>query len=133
MQSTRGSDRARIALGSLRVAFGTVALLAPGLLSRRIGERDSPAATYAFRMFGIRTVLLGRHLLVRAGPELRHALDEAPLVHGSDTATATLLTLAGKVPRRTGLLLVAVSAANTALAVVARRSSTTAPPTPRQG
>jgi hypothetical protein len=74
-------------------------------------------------MFGIRTVLLGRELMVAEGPALRKALDEAPLIHGSDTVTATLLTVSGQVPRRTGLSLMAVSGVNTALSLIARRAA----------
>jgi hypothetical protein len=120
MANTKVADGARIALAALRLFFGTLGLLAPQLLIRRIeGQNaDSPAAVYAFRLFGIRTILLGRELLL-PGQELR-SLNEAPLVHGADTITATLLTLGGHVPRRSGLSLVTVSAINTLLALVAR-------------
>lgn len=115
---------ARRALGVTRLTFGTVALVAPALPIRRIEGtgQPPPAAVYAFRMFGIRTVLLGRELLVRHeyGATLRRALAQAPLIHAVDTATATALTVQGQVSRRTGLLLVAVSAVNTCLALVAR-------------
>jgi hypothetical protein len=124
-QAERTATTARIALGALRLTFGSLGLLAPRLLIRRIegAGSDNPAAVYAFRMFGIRTVLLGRELLVAEGPALRKALDEAPLIHGSDTVTATLLTVSGQVPRRTGLSLMAVSGVNTALSLIARRGS----------
>jgi hypothetical protein len=122
---TRLADAARITLGVVRLTNGTLGLLVPRVLVGRIerGRSPSPAATYAFRMFGVRTILLGCDLLVREGPELRRSLDRAPLVHGSDTLTATLLTVGGHVPRRSGLLLVAVSATNTTLALLARRGS----------
>jgi hypothetical protein len=125
MANTEVAGGARIALAVLRLTFGTLGLLAPQVLIRRIEgpDADSPAAVYAFRLFGIRTILLGRALLVQQGPELRKSLNEAPLVHGSDTVTATLLTLGGHVPRRSGIGLIAVSAVNTALSLVARRAS----------
>jgi len=115
-------DRARISLALLRLLFGSLALLVPRRLIRRIEgpEANSPAAIYAFRMFGIRTVLLGRQLLVTDGNDLAKALAEAPIIHGTDTATATLLTVTGQVPRRTGAMLMAVSGANTALSLLAR-------------
>lgn len=116
------SRGARRALGVVRLVFGTSALVAPQLLVRRIEGpgASSPAAVYAFRMFGIRTVLLGRELLLgEPGPGLRRALAQAPVIHGADTVTATLLTASGQVPRRTGLSPVAVSLANTVLAVLA--------------
>ena len=119
--SSAGS-RARVSLALLRLIFGSLALLAPRLLIRRIEgpEANSPAAIYAFRMFGIRTVLLGRRLLLTDGSDLAKALAEAPIIHGTDAATATLLTVTGQVPRRTGATLMAVSGVNTALSLIAR-------------
>jgi len=120
-------DTARIILGITRLLFGSLGLLAPRLLIRRIQGADatSPAAIYAFRMFGIRTILIGRQLLMPDGPERRNALRAAPLIHGADTATATLLTLRGHVPRRTGIPLIAVSGFNTAMALIAARTAPT--------
>lgn len=125
MAGTRTADAARITLGLVRLVNGALGLLVPRVLIGRVdpGRPASPAATYAFRMFGIRTVLLGRDLLVQRGTDLRRSLDQAPVVHGSDTITATVLTLSGQVPRRSGLLLVTVSATNTVLALIARRAS----------
>jgi len=119
----RGAREARTLLGILRLVFGSMALLTPDRLVRRIEgpEADSPAATYAFRMFGIRTVLLGRSLLATEEPGLAAALREAPIIHASDTVTATVLTATGRVPRRTGLSLMCVSGLNTVLALVAGR------------
>lgn len=119
-----GADAARVALGVVRLTFGTIGLVAPGLLQRRVGgvADVGPAAIYAARMFGIRTVLIGLQLLREDGPERRDALLTAPIVHLSDTLTATALVLSHKVSVRTGLPLIAVSGANTALALLARRA-----------
>jgi hypothetical protein len=119
----------RLALGLVRLAFGSVALLRPETLVRRVdGVGDtSPAAVYAFRMFGIRTVLIGVQLLGRDGPVRRATVATAPAIHGSDTLTAALLTVQGKVPGRTGAPLVAVSALNTVLAVRAVLASRRTP------
>lgn len=124
MGATTGASAARTALGLLRLTFGSLALVAPDRLVARVEGpgADSPAAVYAFRMFGIRTVLIGRTLVHGSGPVLDRALAEAPLIHAADTATATLLTLSGRIPRRTGLGLVAVSGLNTSLALVAQRA-----------
>jgi len=129
MANAEVANGARIALAVLRLTFGTLGLLAPQVLVRRIEGDDakSPAAIYAFRLFGIRTILLGRELLVQKGPELRSSLNEAPLVHGSDTITATLLALGGRVPPRSGLSLVTVSAVNTALSLIARGATRHSP------
>jgi hypothetical protein len=45
----------------------------------------------------------------------------APIVHASDTVAAALLAKSGKLPRRAGLLLTAISAVNTLLSLAARR------------
>jgi hypothetical protein len=116
---------ARVALALIRIVNGVLGLFLPHLLIRRIDPADppSPAAIYAFRLFGVRTILVGRDLLRPPGAERAKAVEEAPLIHASDTATATLLTVTGRVPLRSGLPLVAVSGLNTVLAVVARRAS----------
>lgn len=117
------SRRARTALGIVRLLNGGLGLLLPKVLIHRLDPADppSPAAVYAFRLFGIRTILLGRDLLVCDNADLRRTLDEAVLIHVTDTVTATSLTASGSVPRRSGLVLMAVSAGNTALALLARR------------
>ena len=72
----------------------------PKVLIDRIdpGDPPSPAAVYAFRLFGIRTVLIGRDLLRPPGEARSRSVAEAPLIHASDTVTATLLTVGGAVP-----------------------------------
>lgn len=119
--NTVGSDRARLALATIRLVNGTLALLVPRLLIGRVEPAGppSPAAVYAFRMFGIRTVLIGRDLLLSDGPARTKALAEAPLIHACDTATATALTLSRRIRLRNGAPLIAVSALNTALALAA--------------
>jgi hypothetical protein len=118
-----GAERARLALGVIRMVNGSLALLVPRLLIGRVQSTDttSPAAVYAFRMFGIRTVLIGRDLVRADGPVRAKAVEEAPLIHACDTATATMLTLTRRIAPRHGLPLIAVSALNTVLAVVAAR------------
>ncbi|OSZ61538.1 hypothetical protein OQI_04845 [Streptomyces pharetrae CZA14] len=106
-------------LGGIRLFNGATGLLAPALLIRRLDpdrEPHSPAAVYAFRLFGIRTVLLGLDLLTHHGERLREDLREGVLIHASDTATAAMLGLSGRLPPRTAVLTTAVSAANTVLA-----------------
>jgi hypothetical protein len=110
---------ARYTLAAVRLVNGGVGLLAPRLL---IGRFDpdrpaSPAAIYAFRLFGIRTVLIALDLL-RPGRAQR-AAREGVLIHASDTATAASLALSGVVPRRTGIATTAISAANAVLAALA--------------
>ena len=77
---------------------------------------------YAFRLFGVRTILIGRDLLVLRGEALDRALVAAPLIHASDTVAATLVTVTGQVDRRRGTTLIGISALNTVLALLAQRS-----------
>ena len=111
---------ARRLLGVIRIANGSVALLAPARLAERLGAdpAESPALLYALRMFGMRTVLIGRDVF-RGEPR---AIRAAPLIHASDTIAAALAAASGKVPRRTGIIITAISAVNTVLALAARRS-----------
>ncbi|GHI03978.1 hypothetical protein AQI88_08115 [Streptomyces cellostaticus] len=107
-------------LAGIRLFNGTAGLLAPELLIRRFDpdrEPPSPAAVYAFRLFGIRTVLLGLHLLCHSGERLRTDLCEGILIHASDTMTAATLGIRGQVPPRTAVMTTLISAVNTALAI----------------
>ncbi|MEV6180295.1 hypothetical protein ACIHAR_33995 [Streptomyces sp. NPDC052016] len=115
------------ALAGIRIVNGATGLLAPDLLIRRLDpdrEPLSPAAVYAFRLFGIRTVLLGLDLLTNRGERLREDLREGVLIHGSDTATAAMLGLRGLLPPRTAVLTTLISATNTVLAATAGVSLT---------
>ncbi|MEU1465123.1 hypothetical protein ABZ467_31455 [Streptomyces sp. NPDC005727] len=118
------------ALAGIRLFNGAAGLLAPEMLIRRFDpDRDppSPAAVYAFRLFGIRTVLLGLDLLTHSGARLRDDVSEGILIHGSDTATAATLGLHGQVPPRTAFLTTLISAVNTALAISATASLANSP------
>jgi hypothetical protein len=115
-------DWPRLALATIRIVNGSLALVAPYVLARRAEEAKdaNPAAVYAFRLFGIRTVLIGADLLAR-GPARRHAVRLAPLIHASDTTAAVIALVRGELPRRSALTLTAISVVNTALAVEAYR------------
>jgi len=78
----------------------------------------SPAAIYAFRMFGVRTIFLGIDLLVRPDADVERSLQKGVLIHGSDVATAALLGWRRRVPPRTAVLLMGISLMNVALAVI---------------
>lgn len=122
MRRVRPSDYARVLLASIRLLNGGLALLAPGFLARQIGvdPETNPGITYVFRMFGIRTVLIGAELLQPPGQRRDDALHRAVVVHASDTAAAFLATLSGHFPK-SGRVIVAISALNTLLAAVANR------------
>ena len=74
-------DVARVLLASIRLLNGGLALVAPGFLARQIGvdPEANPGIAYVFRMFGIRTVLIGAELLVQTG-ERRSARASAGIV-----------------------------------------------------
>jgi hypothetical protein len=122
---TRVGSFPLVALGSIRLVNGVLGLFLPHVLIRRIepAEPPSSAAIYAFRLFGVRTILLARDLLRGPGPEQANAVQQAPLIHASDAATAALLTLTGRVAPRAGAMLMAVSGLNTVLAFAARRAA----------
>jgi hypothetical protein len=116
------ADTARVALAGVRIANGAAALVAPAFLAGRIRHvaKPDPAATYAFRLFGIRTVLIGADLLSKNPGVRSHAVRSALPIHASDVVTAVTLGLRGKVSPRAGLMLTAISGVNVLLAVAAR-------------
>jgi hypothetical protein len=119
MRLVRVHRPARYALAAVRLVNGGLGLLAPRLIVDRFdpGRPPSAAAVYAFRLFGIRTVLVALDLL---RPEhAQRAARAGVLIHASDTVTAASLALSGAVPRRTGIVTTAISAGNVVLAVLA--------------
>ena len=118
---TLGSTALRT-LAAIRIINGTLALVAPGFLVRRTGAHpESTDAYYAFRMFGIRTVVIGADLLLLTGEGQRRARDQAVLIHATDTVCAVIGGVRGQQPARIARMTVAISAVNTALAVIGRR------------
>jgi len=117
----RLADRARIALAVIRLVNGALGIAAPGLLVRRLGgdPAASPAALYAFRLFGVRTVLLATELLLTDGPLRDHARRTAVFIHASDTTAAAWGAWRRELPPRAALTTLLISAGNTALAILA--------------
>ncbi|MBV8715849.1 MAG: hypothetical protein JO020_03425 [Chloroflexi bacterium] len=118
----RIAEVARVLLACIRLLNGGLALLVPGFLARQIGvDPDAnPGIQYVLRMFGIRTVLVGAELLRPAGERRDEAVRKAVLIHASDTLAAFLAALSGNFPK-SGRTIVAISAFNTLLAVLANR------------
>jgi hypothetical protein len=116
----RARDYARILLANIRILNGGLALLAPGFLARTVGvdPEASPGTLYVFRMFGIRTVLIGAELFMLSGERRKDALRRAVLIHASDTVAAFLATRSSHFPSG-GRVIVWISALNTVLALVA--------------
>jgi hypothetical protein len=117
------AGRARKLLAVVRLVNGGLALFAPRFLLRRLGtDPDTdPSGIYPFRMFGIRTLLIGADLLVLTGDESRRATKAAVVIHATDTASAATCLVKGYLPRRAGVVATLISAGNTVLAVIAAR------------
>jgi hypothetical protein len=117
----KGSDAARFALAAIRIFNGATALAAPERLDDRLGLDRS--ADYPWRMFGIRTVLMGLDLLSSDAEVRRHALRASVLVHGSDTVYAAKAGFTRTLTPRAALTATAISGVNVALALIASRDA----------
>jgi hypothetical protein len=117
------SDTARRTLGVIRIVNGGLGLLAPEYLLNRLGVDTTTdhSGAYPFRMFGIRTVLVGLDLWLLTGDDLRRATRMAIVIHASDTLSAGASTVRGDLPRKQGLVATGISAVNTCLALAAAR------------
>jgi hypothetical protein len=106
----------------IRIANGSAALVAPTVLTRNLGvdRSDNQAIQYVFRMFGVRTVLIGLELLLPDGEVRAAAVRVAPAIHASDTASAAFAGLTRQIPARSAVIATSISALNTALALTAR-------------
>jgi len=114
---------ARKTLAAIRLFNGAAGLLAPEFLLRRLGTDPAVdrSGIYPFRMFGIRTVLIGADLLLLGGEERRRATRLAVVIHATDTVSAAAAGLRGDLPRKAAVLTTLISAGNTALAVISTR------------
>jgi hypothetical protein len=118
----RARRAARYALAGIRLVNGTAALVAPALLLRRLGvdPQANPAAFYALRMFGIRTVVLGAELLLLDGDELDRSLRTGVLIHASDVLAAATAGATHRLPARSAMVATLISTVNVGLAVAAQ-------------
>ena len=116
-----GRDHARIALATIRLVNGTMALLAPEMMLRRLGADPAVngVAVYPLRMFGIRTVLLGAELLTDGSTQQKGQV--GILIHATDAASAITAGLRRQLPARVAILAAGISLTNTALAVIIAR------------
>src|SRR5438132_13774322 len=120
LATDRLREPARILLACVRLLMGFLGLLAPGIPARQIGvdPEANPGILYVFRMFGIRTVLIGAELLMQTGDRRAEALRRAVVIHASDTLAAYLAARSANFPKQGGLV-VWISALNTVLALIA--------------
>jgi hypothetical protein len=116
-----GRDHARIALATIRLVNGTMALLAPEMMLRRLGADPAVngVAVYPLRMFGIRTVLLGAELLTDGSVQQKGQV--GILIHATDAASAITAGLRRQLPARVAIVAAGISLTNTALAVIIAR------------
>jgi hypothetical protein len=125
-KTDRAHNYARIALAGIRLFNGVAALFVPATLARRLGvdPESNPAALYALRLFGVRTVLIGAQLLLRDGGVRAHSLRAAPAVHALDATAALIAGERGQLPRRAATTAAIISTVNTVLAVIALKRGT---------
>ena len=114
-------DRARTVLAAVRMVNGGLALVAPAEFARRMtsDRRASTVARYPYRLFGIRTVLLGLDLLTQDRRPRHRALRQAVIIHGVDTLSAVRAGVDAEVERRFVVATTIMSAVNTSLAAIA--------------
>jgi hypothetical protein len=115
------ADVARVALAGIRMFNGGAALFTPERLNERM--QLEPGAVYPWRMFGIRTLLIGADLLSKDPAVRRHALRLALLIHVSDTVSAAKAGLTKSISPRAATTATAISAVNVALAFAASRNN----------
>src|ERR687897_2131008 len=98
----RAHDFARTTLTAIRLFNGVAALFVPTTLARRLGvdPEANPAALYALRLFGVRTILIGAQLLLRDSGVRTHSLRVAPVIHALDATAALIAGERGQLPRR---------------------------------
>ena len=122
MRAPSLAGTARVTLAGIRIFNGAAGLAAPHLLARRLEVEESAGPMgYPFRMFGIRTILIGADLLSRDRAVRRHALRAAVVVHACDTVSAAVTGLTGGLPRRAATTATTISAVNVVLALIANR------------
>jgi hypothetical protein len=117
-------ETAAKALAAIRLVNGASAMLAPGIVARRLGADPAraPGLTYALRMFGVRTVVVASDLVGRDPAVRRAAARTAVLIHATDVVAAATAGVRGELPRRTAVALTALSTMNTGLAVLVWRA-----------
>jgi len=115
-------EMARKALACVRIFNGAVGLLAPAKMAENLGGPlgEDKRFGYPARMFGIRTLVLGTDLLLLKAedPAARRILQQAVLIHATDTAAAAYAGARGELQGKAAKFTVGISAVNTVLAVI---------------
>jgi hypothetical protein len=121
MRLLGAAPNARYVLGAVRLFNGAATLFATKPFGKRLGvdPDTSPAAVYALRLFGVRTIYVGAELLFARGEHLRHAVAIAPAIHLSDTVSAILAGIGGQLPKKSARTATAISSVNVLLSLLA--------------
>jgi len=122
MQRYHRGNYARIALAGIRLFNGVAALFFPQILARRLGVdiARNPAILYVFRLFGVRTIIIGAELLSPIPATVAEALRTAVIIHASDTLAAAWAGLQRQLPWRSAITVTLISTINTVLAILAQ-------------
>ncbi len=116
-------EAAQKTLAGIRIFNGALGLLAPARMAKTLGSGPGEDQRFGYpaRMFGIRTLLLGTDLLLLKAndPSARRILQQAVLIHATDTAAAAYAGARGELQGKAAKFTVMISAVNTALAVIA--------------
>lgn len=118
-------ERAMEAAAAGRVAWGALALAAPGLNVRLAGigdDRDVPELRYMIRVFGSRAVALGLGYLLSDPAARRRWRRLCLVVDVCDTAARAVHLVRGDVPRGAAAGLMAITGGYAALGVLALRA-----------
>jgi hypothetical protein len=113
--------KARYVLGAVRLFNGAATLFVTRPFGKRLGvdPDTSPAAVYALRLFGVRTIYVGAELLFARGDHLRDAVTVAPAIHISDTVSAVLAGAGGQLPKKAARTAAVISSVNVLLSLLA--------------
>lgn len=126
VRASRVGDGARVLLALIRIVNGSLGLFAPWVVTRPLTDDENAetrvTAHYPYRLFGVRTIIIGTELLSKDPDVRERAVDIALPIHATDTVSAALGGLLGELPRRTAWKLTALSGTNTLLALLARRT-----------
>ena len=112
---------ARRLRGAVRLVKGTLALAAARFLLGCLGTDpdQDPSGSYPFRLFGVRSVLIGADRLVLTGDQAGPASKVAVAIQATDTATLATRLVKGHLLGRAGSVATLASAVNSLLAVIA--------------
>jgi hypothetical protein len=122
VQLDRLNNCARVALAGVRLFNGVAALFFPRFLARMLGVNPdlNPAILYVFRLFGVRTIIIGAELLSPVATTRAESLRTATVIHASDALAAAWAGIQKQLPLHAAVTTTAISTGNTILAILAQ-------------